>query len=329
MQCIKHLNCVVGCHARAKMGCCSLTGTLEKIGGGGLSSVYSAMYNGKHVAVKHLRLLQDCSFVDDANFEASITYCIKHENIIRLHDMIHQPVPGVDPLKPEVDIFMIFDRMDMSLRERINANWHSGDSVATEYRATIMQQVLRALETIHSYNLVHRDVKTDNILVNKDYKTCVCDFGSCERIDNGRLMWDWSTGTPWYRSPEICMCEDYSRAIDVWGCGCVFAELIIGYPLFYMEEFKDADRQGDDHMLRKISRVVGAPSTSVVDRVKREDIRQLLMAEQAKPSEPSLPHVLARKGATPDEIDLITRMLTFDDQERITCTQALAHALFK
>jgi len=97
----------------------------------------------------------------------------------------------------------------------------------------IMFQILLGLNEIHKFNVIHRDIKPDNILVSKNGAIKIADFGMARIIASpGRAMTR-NIVTRWYRPPEIFFgAKYYSFAVDMWGIGCILAELYQKKPLF-------------------------------------------------------------------------------------------------
>lgn len=85
---------------------------------------------------------------------------------------------------------------------------------------------------MHSLNIVHRDIKPENLLVSDHMVVKICDFGFAKTIkpDKGEMT-DY-VATRWYRSPELLVGAPYSKEVDIWALGCIFAEIIDGNPLF-------------------------------------------------------------------------------------------------
>lgn len=106
-----------------------------------------------------------------------------------------------------------------------------------------LYQLLRGLKYIHSAGILHRDLKPSNLLLNEDCDLQICDFGlaraqlSSETDDMitvtpNAILTDYIT-TRWYRAPEVMTSwKEYTTAIDVWATGCIFAEMLLGKPLF-------------------------------------------------------------------------------------------------
>ncbi|MQM07980.1 hypothetical protein Taro_040825 [Colocasia esculenta] len=100
----------------------------------------------------------------------------------------------------------------------------------------LMYHLLHSVNFIHANGVLHRDLKTSNLLLNRVGEFKVCDFGlsrSCiDGIGLQQPYTDWVV-TLWYRAPELLLMADrYSSAIDMWSVGCIVAELLRKAPLF-------------------------------------------------------------------------------------------------
>ena len=109
-----------------------------------------------------------------------------------------------------------------------------------------MYQILRAVLYMHSANVVHRDLKPSNLLAMKNCDLKICDLGlgrggikeedDEEQDKKAQQNCDDQLTeyviTRWYRSPEVILCpSEYSKAVDIWSVGCIFAELLGRQPL--------------------------------------------------------------------------------------------------
>lgn len=173
--------------------------------------------------------------------------------------------------------------------------------------------MLRGLKYLHSANVLHRDLKPGNLLVNAN--TCdlkICDFGLART--GSQLMTEYVV-TRWYRAPELLLsCENYGASIDVWSVGCILAEILGRKPIF----------PGSDTLtqLKLILSVLGSqpePNLEFIDNAKaRRFVRSVQFPRRTSFSS-LYPH------ADPLAIDLLERMLVFDPSKRITVTEALCH----
>ena len=119
----------------------------------------------------------------------------------------------------------------------------------------LMLQLCSALEYMHDNWVIHRDLKTSNLLYTNG-KLSICDFGMARRYSDPIQPYTKEVVTLWYRPPEILLgAPTYSIPVDIWSAGCIFGELISGKPLFQGE--------GELDQISKIFSVLGAPNEAV------------------------------------------------------------------
>uniref|UniRef100_A0A4W5QF33 non-specific serine/threonine protein kinase n=1 Tax=Hucho hucho TaxID=62062 RepID=A0A4W5QF33_9TELE len=113
----------------------------------------------------------------------------------------------------------------------------SRDRVFTEDRARFYgAEIVSALEYLHSRDVVYRDLKLENLMLDKDGHIKITDFGLCkEGITDGATMKTFC-GTPEYLAPEVLEDNDYGRAVDWWGLGVVMYEMMCGRLPFYNQD---------------------------------------------------------------------------------------------
>ena len=97
-----------------------------------------------------------------------------------------------------------------------------------------MYQTMRGVLYMHSANIIHRDLKPSNLLLNKNCDLKICDFGLARGYEDEKpAMLTEYVVTRWYRAPEVILnATEYTKAIDIWSLGVVFAELLGRAPLF-------------------------------------------------------------------------------------------------
>jgi len=179
-----------------------------------------------------------------------------------------------------------------------------------------MYQIMRSLAYIHSLGICHRDIKPQNLLL--DPRTGVlklCDFGSAKVLVPGEPNVSYICSR-YYRAPELIFgATNYTTNIDIWSTGCVMAELMQGLPLFPGES-------GIDQPV-EIIKVLGTPS--------REQIRTMNPNYMEHKFPQIRPHPFPKifRPHTPaDAIDLITQLLQYTPQARLTAVEALCHPFF-
>lgn len=121
--------------------------------------------------------------------------------------------------------------------------------------------------------------------------------------------------TRWYRAPEVMLsCQEYSKAIDIWSVGCIFAEILGGRPLFPGDNYV--------HQLKIIVEVLGSPPEGQMDFItngKAKEFMLKLNGKKGRPFRELFP------DASKEAIDLLEKMLEFHPGKRITVDEALAH----
>ncbi|XP_009985663.1 PREDICTED: mitogen-activated protein kinase 15, partial [Tauraco erythrolophus] len=237
----------------------------------------------------------------------------EHPNIIKLLDVIRA--------QNDKDIYLIFESMETDLHAVIK----KGNLLKDIHKCYIIYQLLKATKFIHSGNVIHRDQKPSNILLDADCFVKLCDFGLarslCQRNeDQGDPALTEYVATRWYRAPEILLSSrSYTKGVDMWSIGCILGELLLGKPLFPGTSTVD--------QIEQILRVIPAPSpedvlamqsdyrASVISRVSS---RQRVTFEEILPSSTPLP-----------ALDLLKKLLVFNPDKRLTAEEALQHPYVK
>jgi serine/threonine protein kinase len=206
-----------------------------------VSEVYKAEQRATSstVAIKRMSLEHSTEgFPVAALNEIKILRKLSHPNIVRLIDVTMAKYTPSErlyehsatcPFTYPWNFFMVCEYVEHSLAGLLERRV----SFTHPEIKCILKQVLEGLAYLHNQGIMHRDIKCSNILVTSLGIAKLADFGISTRfspmkLQNGKKP----VSTLWYRSPEVLKGQDYSETIDIWGLGCVFAELILGKPAF-------------------------------------------------------------------------------------------------
>ncbi|XP_042425010.1 mitogen-activated protein kinase 4-like [Zingiber officinale] len=231
---------------------------------------------------------------------------LRHENVISLKDIMMPP-----HRKTFRDVYLVYELMDTDLHQIIK----SSQSLSNDHCQYFLFQLLRGLKYIHSANILHRDLKPGNLLVNANCELKICDFGLARASSGkGQFMTEYVV-TRWYRAPELLLCCDYyGTSIDVWSVGCIFAELLGRKPIFPGTECLN--------QLKLIINVLGTMGDSDISFIDNPKACKYI---KSLPYTPSIPIANLYPGADPLAIDLLQKMLVFDPSKRISVDEALQH----
>eukprot|EP00607_Mallomonas_marina_P008344 CAMPEP_0182420206 /NCGR_PEP_ID=MMETSP1167-20130531/4819_1 /TAXON_ID=2988 /ORGANISM="Mallomonas Sp, Strain CCMP3275" /LENGTH=529 /DNA_ID=CAMNT_0024595831 /DNA_START=329 /DNA_END=1918 /DNA_ORIENTATION=+ len=193
----------------------------------------------------------------------------------------------------------------------------------------ILYQILEAIEFIHSQGVIHRDIKPANILLDKNLNVKLCDFGFARLVENSDNDVDSKDEplteymvTRWYRAPELFLNPGrYGKANDIWSVACTFAELVIRYPLFPGRDTVD--------QIRVILETLGKPTANDTEFDMLPRARAFLASVSKSIVGAGLENVLYDGNLIhPEIINLLTQMLLFNPNHRLTAAQALKWPLF-
>jgi serine/threonine protein kinase len=178
---------------------------------------------------------------------------IQHPNIVRLENIIHS----------EHRLTMVFEHMDCDLRAYMDNHGTNGGALDSDRVKSFFRQLLEGTAFCHENRVLHRDLKPQNLLVNNSGELKLADFGLARATGIPVNTYSNEVVTLWYRAPDVLMgSRTYSTSIDVWSCGCIFAEMLTSAPLFRGIDVYD--------QLRKIVQVIGAPDKAALQRLRQE-----------------------------------------------------------
>ncbi|QLG73238.1 hypothetical protein HG535_0E03220 [Zygotorulaspora mrakii] len=281
------------------------------LGEGAYGIVCSAVHKptGEVVAIKKIEPFEKPLFALRTLREIKLLKHFQHENIISIFD-IQRP----DSFENFNEVYIIQEMMQTDLHRVISTQQLSDDHI--QY---FIYQTLRAVKVLHGSNVIHRDLKPSNLLINSNCDLKICDFGLARIADsaenNPNCGLTEYVATRWYRAPEVMLtAAKYSKAMDIWSCGCILAELLFKRPLFPGKDYR--------HQLMLIFGIIGSPTPDDLQCITSKRAREYIATlppYQNISWKNLLPH------SNPLAIDLLQKMLVFDPNKRITAAEVLEH----
>lgn len=194
-----------------------------KIGQGASGGVYIAKRKKdekKIVAIKHINLEKQPN-KDLILNELSVMKKNKHQNIVTF----------IESYLLGENLWLVMDYMEGGCLTEIIAHC----IIKEPQIGAIIRETLKGLMFLHSKNIIHRDIKSDNILLNISGNVKITDFGFCAQLNKSKNKRNTMAGTPYWMAPEVVSKKYYNNKVDIWSLGIMVIEMIEGEPPYLSE----------------------------------------------------------------------------------------------
>lgn len=233
----------------------------------------------------------------------------QHPNIVTVREI----VVGSNMDK----IFIVMDYVEHDLKSLMETMRHKKQTFTPSEVKCLLIQLLRAVAHLHDNWILHRDLKTSNLLLSHKGILKVGDFGLAREYGSPLKAYTPIVVTLWYRAPELLLCaKEYSTPIDIWSVGCIFAELLLMNALFPGKSEVD--------QLNRIFKELGTPNEKMwVGFNKLPAVQKMKFTEYPVSNQRSKFNMLTEVG-----LGLLKSFLTYDPVKRVSAEEALKNAYF-
>ena len=283
---------------------------IEKIGEGIYGTVFKVQdkKSKEFFALKRIKMNDETQGVPATTIrEISILKDLDHKNIVKLHNIIHW----------NKNLYLLFELADMDLNDLTQ----SKKKLSLKNIKIIIYQLLKAVECLILYQIMHRDIKPQNILVYKFEKSIgikLADFGLARSCSLPAEKYTKDAVTLWYRAPELLFGFDkYSYGVDIWSVGCIMAELLFGKPFF--------PGKNEEDQIFCIFKKMGYPKGDDLKVIKKfPGFFEIELFEEFQGG--SFEKFFPKLDS--DGINLLTNMLELNYQKRWSIEDLLGHSWF-
>eukprot|EP00051_Salpingoeca_urceolata_P015478 m.200746 g.200746 ORF g.200746 m.200746 type:complete len:537 (+) comp18409_c0_seq7:390-2000(+) len=303
---------------------------IDKIGQG----TFGEVFKGRNKRTKELVALKKVLMkVEQEGFpltalrEIQILKALRHPNVLCVKEIVHSAASDFN--RQRGSIYIVMEYLDHDLGGLLN---QGVEFTAPEVKC-LAKQLLTGLWFIHQAGFIHRDMKVANLLLSKDGVLKIADFGLARKIfkkDQKDAKYTSVVCTRWYRPPELLLGERrYSTAIDMWGVGCIVAELFTGRPILQggVADAKD-ESENDLDQLMEIYKLCGTPTLESWPGHKELPGGKFVEPKQKWPRSVERRFQKAFRIDCPSGIDFVDFLLVMDPKQRPDANKALDHSFF-
>ncbi|KAL9908829.1 cyclin dependent kinase 11B pitslre isoform 1-T1 [Glossina fuscipes fuscipes] len=304
---------IQGCRSVEEFQC------LNRIEEGTYGVVYRAKDKRTHeiVALKRLKMEKEKEgFPITSLREINTLLKGQHPNIVTVREI----VVGSNMDK----IYIVMDYVEHDLKSLMETMKERKQSFLPAEIKCLTQQLLKAVAHLHDNWILHRDLKTSNLLLSHKGILKVGDFGLAREYGSPLKEYTSVVVTLYYRAPELLLCStEYSTPIDVWSVGCIFAEFLQMAPLFPGKSEVD--------QLNRIFKLLGTPNEKIWPGYNNLPAVKNMISKNSQFAEypvSSLRKYLGQRTSD-NGVGFLQGLLTYDPRQRFTAESALKHVYFK
>ncbi len=283
---------------------------LNRIEEGTYGVVYRARdkKSNEIVALKRLKMEREKEGFPITSLREINTLLIsQHRNVVTVREIV---------VGSNIDkIYIVMDFVEHDLKSLMETMREKRQMFTPGEVKCLMKQLLDAIAHLHDNWIVHRDLKTSNLLLSNAGVLKVGDFGLAREFGSPLKPYTPVVVTLWYRAPELLLGQrEYSTHIDVWSCGCIFGELLTMEPLFPAKSEQD--------QLNRIFKLLGTPNEKVWPGFNKlpmvQKMKKFVDYPVSNLRSKFPPQMISDKG-----MQLLKRLLRYDPVQRISCEDAL------
>lgn len=245
------------------------------------------------------------------------------ENIVKLKRVIY-----TENDEKKIIQNLVFEYLPKNLSQYMESYRTEKKYIPIEKIKNISKQILQGLDYCHKKNIMHRDVKPENILITREEKIKICDFGSAKILNNDNKNSTPYVVTRYFRAPELLLGKtDYDTKVDIFAAGCIIAQLFTLTPLF--------EGKGEGLQLFEYFNIMGIPDNNYFKKFKLPESFYTYVTGLNNLEIYSLNEVLNPQDVNfydDNDIliacDLILKMLEWNYDKRLSAEQCLKHPFF-
>ena len=283
------------------------------VGEGAYGIVYKCLNKetNKYVAVKKFKETHDKLVQKTMKRELAMLQLLRHENVVEFQESFVS----------KGNFFLVFEYVEKNLLEVLEESPHG---LSPKLIRSLVYQMCKAVSYLHKNNMIHRDVKPENLLIDENFNLKLCDFGFARKVklnknnNNIDTMTDY-VATRWYRSPELLLSGGiYGPEVDYWAIGCIMGELADGNPMFPGEDEVD--------QLDCIIKILGNLPENLVNMYYENPIyngKDLFKIKKPETLEKRYMGILS-----PTAIDFMKGLLELDPAKRFSGDNVFKHKYF-